>query len=143
MIKRLPILFAALLLLGAEPSDAAKADLKKMQGEWTVEKAVRDGKAAPAEVLKQMKVTIADSKITIDDGSARDESAHMTLDPSKKPAEIDLALSTGGKPGLILGIYELESDTLTICWNKDGARPKTFVIDEDAKNILLVLKRKK
>jgi hypothetical protein len=50
MTKRIACLFVIGLLFGADqPSDAAKKDLEKFQGEWKPEKAQRNGEDAPPE----------------------------------------------------------------------------------------------
>ena len=138
-------LFAIGLLCGAEPpGDAAKKDLDRMQGEWRVEKAVRRGKDAPAAVRDKLSIAISGSTITINDSTeAREEKAEITLDPSKTPANIDAVPTLPGSDR-VLGIYKLEGDNLTICWNKgDGPRPGAFEIKPGTDVVLLVLKRAK
>src|SRR5262245_54203532 len=91
MMKRMPVLLAVVLVLGAEPpANTAKEELSKMQGEWTVEKAQRGGMAATDDELKKMRVKISGTRVTIDVGEARDEVAQMMLDPNQKPAAVDI-----------------------------------------------------
>ncbi len=141
MRKRLPLLFAVGLLLAAEPpGDAAKDDLKKMQGEWIVEEAQRGGNTATGDELKKMLVTIKGSRITIDVGEARDEVAQMTLDPNEKPAAVDLK-ARGNE--VMKGIYKLDGGMLTVCWSKEGERPTEFASKSGTMQVLLVMKRRK
>lgn len=108
-------------------SGGAKADAKKMQGEWTVEKFDREGKAFPEDRRKQMTFVVKGDKMMFKVGD-RDEVSEFTLDPSQKPATIDMInpKSKSKSPG----IYKLDGDTLTIVRIEEGgARPKSF---EDA-----------
>jgi uncharacterized protein (TIGR03067 family) len=142
MSKRLSLLIAVVLLAGAEPSDAAKDDLKKMQGEWAAEKAQRGGTDAPADVLGKLRVKIDGDRISIDEGEAREEKAQIALDPAQKPAAMDIKLLRQGGE-MVKGIYKIDGDTLTICWAKDGDRPTEFASKAGTSHVLFVLKRRK
>ena len=60
--------------------------------------------------------------------------SRFSLDPSVMPAEIDLA-------GSMKGIYELDGDLLTICFDGPNGRPDRFESSEDYPTILWVLRR--
>src|SRR5262245_52020000 len=101
-----------LLLLSAAlatAGDAAK-DSKAMQGTWSVEKLVFGGKEAdkgkPASFIFK-----GDQAYP---GDQPDDKATFTLDPSKKPKHINLS-DKGTKA--VEGIYELDWDTLKICFS--------------------------
>ena len=142
-MKRIAILFAVFLSLAADqPSDAAKKDLDKLQGEWKAEKAQRGGKDVAASDLEKLKLTFKGDSLTIDVGDARLEKAAIVLNPSKAPATIDLkSVRAGGDTAL--GIYKLDGNTLTICWAKEGERPTEFASTSGAEQVLMVLKRVK
>jgi uncharacterized protein (TIGR03067 family) len=136
--------FAALLLLAAEPpNDAAKKDLEKIQGRWTVQQAQREGKDAPDQLREKMAVKIDGSKLDIDDSeSARKEIAEINLDPSKSPAAIDLKISRPGNNETLFGIYKIDGETLSICWTKHGGeRPNEFKTKPGSDQVLFVLTR--
>jgi uncharacterized protein (TIGR03067 family) len=140
----LVFLSSVALLLGA---DSAKQDLDQLQGAWTVSEAVRDGNKAPEEVLKKMEVIIKDDTISItedkDAPKPRSEKAVIELNPSTKPKSVDIKPDHGNdKP--VLGIYELDGDTLKICFDKHSEkRPTSFDSKPDSGSALLVLKRAK
>src|SRR5439155_21769884 len=95
-------LAAALFAILAAPALAAdEAAAKKLEGTYEVVSATRGGK--PDEKAKEVKeFVIKDGSIAIK-ATDRDESVKFTVDPSKKPAHIDLS-----PPGdlLIKGVYE-------------------------------------
>ncbi len=143
MLKRCACLLVVGLMLGADqPSDSAKKDLAKLQGEWKPEKAQRGGKDVPAEVLNKLTIKFKDDSMVIDDGSARENSAKITLDPSQSPAALEIHPKS--KPDrTVRGIYNFTGDTLTLCWSREGARPSAFVSKEKTDQVLFVLKRAK
>ncbi len=142
-MSRCTILFAAITLIGAEPpTDASKKDLDRIQGQWTVQQAQRDGKDASPEARDKMTVKIDGNKLTIDDTeSARAESAELTLDPSKSPATVELKVTRPGHQETLQGIYKIDGDMLSICWTKNGgARPTEFATKAGSDQVLFVLK---
>jgi uncharacterized protein (TIGR03067 family) len=117
-----------------------KADQKNMQGTWTVEKFLRDGKPFP--VGKEAQFVIKGNKMSFKVGD-REQSVTFTLDPGKKPPAIDLAHPTN--PNLkAVGIYRLEKDKLTILRVEADQLPRPKSFDESNKEgtIFWVFKRK-
>ncbi len=117
-----------------------KKELEKLQGTWKVIKAEKEGEPAPEDKIKDMKVVISDGKISIGDDKRKEE-ATFTIDSSKKPTEIDIAVSKDKK---VQGIYKFEVDTLTIIYTLDGKneRPKDFKSGK-TNGILVMMKEKK
>jgi hypothetical protein len=49
----------------------------------------------------------------------------LTTDATRRPKELDATPPVGQKVGFT-GIYQLDGDTLTICWNPGVFRPQDF-----------------
>ena len=130
------------LLLGA--GDAAK-DAEKIQGTWTVADVERGGSKMPESLRTKMQVIIKDGSMAIvvdkDDPKTKGEEAKLELDPSTKPKSLQMTSPDKDKP-TVRGIYELEGDTLKMCWRMNGgARPSAFGTVPQSDLILFVLNR--
>jgi uncharacterized protein (TIGR03067 family) len=134
---RLALVFTIFVTgLSFAADDAGKKELEKLQGTWKVVKAIKDGRAQPEDAVKKMKVSIAGDKLTVDR-----ETTPFVIDPSKKPATIDITVD---KKLTLQGIYELDKDTLKICVGLEGVkRPADFKAGENSGCSLLVLEREK
>jgi uncharacterized protein (TIGR03067 family) len=136
-------LLIAALLVGAPAQDDKKDD-EKIQGNWAVVSREFIGKKTPEAELKALRVTIKDGTITMDDGKKKEKIPYK-LDPSKKPKAIDLANTGIESKETTLAIYELDGDTLRICWSEKDPehRATRFASDEDSGQTMIVLKREK
>ena len=129
----------AVTTLAGDKSD----DAKTIQGTWLPVKAELRGQPMKDEVLKIISLKL--------DGKNYEVRAEMldkgtyTIDPAANPKAIDVTGVEGPNAGKkIPAIYELDGDTLTICYNLgQGPRPAEFK-SPDGKMIFLVkYKRKK
>jgi uncharacterized protein (TIGR03067 family) len=102
------------------------------------------GKPFPDEVLKTMKLVLADGKYTVTVGEQTDEGT-VKLDPAKTPRAMDIEGTKGPNKGkMIPAIYELKDNTLRICYDLSGKeRPKEFKTLADSKLFLVEYKRDK
>ena len=135
------LLLLAGLLFGADPAKD-EGDTEKIQGTW-VPTAIRiGGKDTPEKELKKIeKLILSKGTITVT-GKSR---GSYKLDPSKRPRAIDLMSTDGPDKGKTAeGIYELEGETLRLCWDQPGkGRPKEFKSEEGSERVLVTFKREK
>src|SRR5262249_44389337 len=109
-----------------------KADLekevKKFQGAWTFESSEAGGKELPASELKGFILIFEGDKHTVKKGDEVIQVGTQKLDPSKLPKAIDVTLTEGPMKGAVmLGIYEINGDTLKVCFDAQGKkRPTEF-----------------
>src|SRR5262249_60089334 len=97
----------------AEPPDAVKQEMAKLEGEWSMVSGERNGEAIPEDVAKTGKRVSKDGETTVSFGENVLMKAKFTIDPSKKPKTIDYEFTEGMNKGKkALGIYEIDGDTV-------------------------------
>jgi uncharacterized protein (TIGR03067 family) len=144
MTRLLAVLSVGLLGLSVAAQDKKGAgDAASIQGTWKVEEYTKNGTAVPAEEAKQLRLTVADGKMTVRMGEQEVARATYKIDPSKTPKQIDF--SPEGAEGMTQeGIYELTGDGLKLCMGRPGkGRPKEFKSEAGGEQSLVVLKREK
>jgi uncharacterized protein (TIGR03067 family) len=137
---------AATLLLGADaPADAVKKDMMLLEGEWSMVSGERDGQKLPEELVKTGKRSSKDGETSVTLNDMVIMKAKFTVDPSKKPKEIDYTITDGAEKGKMrLGIYEIDGDTVKFCFGAPGdKRPTDFTAKEGSDRTLSVWKRNK
>ncbi len=142
--RALLIVAVGLALVAADKPDQKKDDKDAILGTWTFVSGERDGVAAPDDV-KTMKVSFKEGdKLTLTFKEENKE-AKYKIDPTKKPKEISLTVTENGTEQTTHGIYELDGDSLKLCFTDDpkGEAPKEFTGKKDSKQVLMVLKRGK
>ena len=90
-------------------------------------------------------VTFEGDKHTVKKGDEVIQVGTQILDPSKSPKTIDVTMLEGPHKGtVILGIYEIDADTLKVCFDPEGkTRPTAFNSPTGSKNFVNVHKRVK
>jgi uncharacterized protein (TIGR03067 family) len=142
---------AVVLAVSAGPGTRAddKADLekevRKFQGTWTFESSEAGGKKLPADELKGFILTFEGNKHTVKKGDKVIQVGTQKLDPSKSPKAIDVTMTEGLNKGTVmLGIYEIDADTLKVCFDSQGKkRPTEFKSAPGSENFVNVHKRVK
>jgi uncharacterized protein (TIGR03067 family) len=137
----------ALGVSGTAAGDKAdlEKEVRKFQGTWTFESTVANGKELPADELKGLVLTFEGDKHTVKKGDAVIQVGTQKLDPSKSPKTIDVTMTAGPNKGAImLGIYEIDGDTLKVCFDFQGIkRPTEFKSAPGSANFINVHKRVK
>ena len=125
--------------LGAQPPDAAARELARQAGTWRVVSFEREGTITPAEVTRSIvRVVEGDHVVWKRDGKSF-AGTTIVLDPSKRPAAIDVIPDGGRSRGeRVLGIYTFEGDELVICMADAGKpRPERFASPSGGKLTLM------
>jgi uncharacterized protein (TIGR03067 family) len=128
-MKRLMAAAVAALVVAAGGSPAKDdAPEKSIDGTYKVLSATFGGKT-DTEKTKDATFEFKDGTVTIRDaGGKKEEAAQFKLDPTKKPAHIDI---TPKNDKVVLGIYQTKATKdgleLTVAFTKDGGdRPTDF-----------------
>jgi uncharacterized protein (TIGR03067 family) len=124
---------------------AVKEELKKFDGAWNAVSAKANGDEVPAEELKKIHVTVEGGQYTVKLEDNVIDKGNFTIDPGKKPKQMDVKPVEGQNQGkTLLAIYELEGDDLKICFvEAEKDRPTDFTADKDSGRILHIYKRAK
>jgi uncharacterized protein (TIGR03067 family) len=142
MMTAFQVLIPLLLLLPAG-DDPAAVDLAKLQGTWALVSMEREGQEEPADEIKDWKAIYRQNRITLMAGERVRRQGIVTLDPSRKPK----AMNTWDQDGpfedqTVPGIYELDGETLKICFARPGEdRPKNFTTKEGTGFLFCVYKK--
>ncbi len=144
-MRRIPFLTLILVLsvMRTARSDGPK-DADAIQGTWRAATAELGGKPFPDEVRKSITLTLKDDKYTVTVGKNPDHGT-VKLDPSAKPKAMDITGTEGPNKGKkIPAIYELDGDTLKVCYDLSGkGRPTAFKTAEGTQLFLVTYKREK
>jgi uncharacterized protein (TIGR03067 family) len=128
----------------AAADDASKKDLEKIQGHWAEVSYVVDGVKVPDDEAQALFRSMKDDKYTIFQFKKVIGKGTFKLDASTKPKTIDATTTVGGRSLTLLGIYELDQDTLKLCFAPPGKpRPADFTSKKGSEHRLSVWEREK
>ena len=129
----------------ARDEEAAKKELKALQGSWKVVAAEQDGD--PLDRIVGGTLTIKDNNFAIKTVDKVELKGDLTLDPAKAPKHINFAHQDGPlKDKKWEGIYELKDDVLKLCYaeaDSDKERPTEFKTLKKSRLLLIEMKREK
>ena len=115
-------------------------DSKVLEGTWVILEAELGGQKLPDENIKG-------AKLILDEGKYRfqNDQGEYKLYPGEKIKAMDIMGREGPNKGkTFLAIYELEGDTLKICYDLAGKiRPKEFKTEAGTRQFLVTYKRDK
>jgi uncharacterized protein (TIGR03067 family) len=145
----LMILGTSLCWAADAKDDAVKKENKDLQGTWNLVSIEEGGKNQPFPEGGKMKVVFQDGKMivrsTFGDKTDTKEAA-FTIDPTKKPAQMDIVPADGPGKGIpVPHIYVIGKDELKLCGATEGSkeRPKEFATKKDDKTVLLIFRLEK
>ena len=121
-----------------------KDDAKLVDGTWLGSKAELSGKPYPEELTRTIRITVEKGRYKVAHSGTSEEGL-FKLDPSAKPKSLDMIGTDGPNKGnKLLAIYELDGDTLKVCYDLTGkSRPKEFKTTEGSQLYLVIYKREK
>jgi uncharacterized protein (TIGR03067 family) len=145
MTAKIGLCLAAAFMVSAGGDDAAKvkSELKKLDGTWTVNELVYNGK--DHKNLRFNFVFKGDEAVVEGNDRVKQEYARIKVkfDPGTMPKIMDITVVAGlQKSAAMEGIYEFKQDQLRICVKVFGKdRPTEFASPDASSVVLMVLKR--
>jgi uncharacterized protein (TIGR03067 family) len=140
-------LVALLLSPSADLTEAAKKELKQLEGEWLLVGMAFNGDDRELPLREKQAVTITTTpkgaKFTLEKFG---EGEITALDPSTTPKIVDFVMRRKPESGYTNeGIYKLEKDTLilVVYIGEDKKRPASFDVPKDTHTVRFTLKRAK
>ncbi|MBI3464140.1 MAG: SMP-30/gluconolactonase/LRE family protein, partial [Planctomycetes bacterium] len=143
--QALTTMTALSLIAAAAQKDPTTKDLAKVQGDWILVSAERDGQKVPDEEIKKTKLLLAGNKYKFlqEAGAGTSPEGTFKLDPTKNPKAIDSTPADGPDAGKTFqGIYEIAGDQQKVCFAPPGKeRPTEFASKPGSGHIFQVWKR--
>ena len=143
--KTIPCICLAMILLTAASWSQNAADERKLlQGTWLPTAAEVSENPFGEATLKIMKLVVEGDKYNVTVGISVDIGT-IRIDPAAKPKTMDIIGTEGPNKGkTFLAIYELNGDTLRICYDLTGkVRPTEFKTRKGEALFLATYKRAK
>lgn len=133
------IVFVSFATFGADSPDT-----QAIEGNWTPVKAELGGRPMTDAVVKTISMKLTAGKYEVIAGGHPDNGTYI-LDAATKPKSMTVTGTDGPNKGKTFPcIYELEGDTLRICYDLSGAkRPTEFKSVAGTKLYLVTYKRNK
>jgi uncharacterized protein (TIGR03067 family) len=141
-----PLVVALALAVGAPATKDKPPAAGSIEGSWAVESCLVGGQPDPGLAKAPIdRIEIGGGRWRVVRGVDRPAGTAITLDPRKEPAELTFLVPAEGeeKAGSVPGIYKVEGDRLTVCYDMTGPRPTTFESPAGSNVRLMVLTRVK
>jgi uncharacterized protein (TIGR03067 family) len=122
------------------------AELGSLAGTWVYERQVVEGHEVPIAELRQDTIVITGNSLVRNssraDGKGLTINSSISVDPTTSPKQMDDDANLGFRISRRPGIYKLEGNMLTLCYDNKGAqRPTVFESPEGSSFALTVLRR--
>ncbi|MDB5385370.1 MAG: hypothetical protein JWM11_1016 [Planctomycetaceae bacterium] len=130
-----------------EPNDRTSSELNKLEGVWVPTWVESGGEKAAAKQINGI-----DQPLVIKDGKTKwnyegkDYDVVITVDPTKSPKTLDRKIVAGTgvlKDFTSRAIYELDGDTLKICFNAEMEETRPDKFRSDGTIVIFTYARKK
>ncbi len=135
------------LAVADDPKDEAiKKDRQRIEGTWRiVGLSINGNPAKEGDIAKLTVINRVDGTWTLRSEGEMVTKGTSTLDPTKKPKEIDFTATEGGGSGNhYLGIYQLGDSKRKMCFAPPGKpRPTEFESQPGSQIILVEFERKR
>ena len=145
-MKTVPCICIAMILFTAAAWSQDAADERKLlQGTWLPTAAELSENPFDEATLKTMKLVVEGDKYTVTVGKSPFDKGTIKIDPAAKPKTMDIIGTDGPNKGkTFLAIYELNGDTLRVCYDLTGkVRPTEFKTKKGELLFLATYKRAK
>lgn len=120
-----------------------KSDVQRLQGTWRVESWEEGGKALSGNDLKTREVFFGGNVFIFRREGKPYQAGTLKLYTTKMPKTFNGVVREGeGKDSVLLGLYDLKDDTLTLCFDPQGlARPAGLKPDPKGGATVVILKK--
>lgn len=116
-------------------------DLAAIEGNWQVTAVRRNGEVAA--VSSGDRYVFANGVVTIHTAGNFPAQLRCTLDPTRTPKQLDLEFGSGDDKQVSPMVYELQGDTLRICYSEPGIpRPAELATTPSDRRTLITMSRK-
>ena len=125
--------------------DAAKKDLRALQGAWVIAAMEVNGMDVPADKLEGTVLTIKDDRYAVKIKDKVINTAVIELNPKKDPKELNMTPQEGAaKDKLHKAIYKIDGDTFKMArgLNAEQERPDQFATWPGTNVFVITWKRK-
>jgi len=131
-----------------ELPEAAKKELKKLEGKWKFVKSLDANKEAEPDAKEpEVFMVFKGADVTLEFGEKKETVRVAAIDPSTDPKCIDLVEKREGRPDRTLeGVFKIDGDKLllALCITREGKeRPVGFGKPTDPRTVVWTLKRVK
>jgi uncharacterized protein (TIGR03067 family) len=106
---------------------APRTDPQRLQGVWQLVSSINDGKKAPENEVRDVRLELTDTTFRSDCAGALFRESTYTIDPTRDPRRLDFTSRGDFAPHVCQAIYRFEGDQLVLCYPRSGAeRPARF-----------------